>query len=184
MKQAIKELKELKNKINSLKNELFELEEELASRKKYILMYNFIRGKHHFVMQPVEQLENLKTRVNSDKISFLGFQKAEVVGEYIGKAKAFIQVGIEGFGIAPLEAQACGTPVIAYAEGGVLETIIEDKTGVFFHEQSVVSLSEAVEKFEKMTFDQNFMRGHALSFSQENFDTKIIEFVESKIKKL
>lgn len=52
---------ELKKKINSLKQELFELEEVLASRKKYILMYNFVRGKHHFVMQPIEQIENLKS---------------------------------------------------------------------------------------------------------------------------
>ncbi|HAR74321.1 MAG TPA: glycosyltransferase family 4 protein [Flavobacteriaceae bacterium] len=168
------------------KSDYYVIVGRMASIKRFDIVIDTFNknNKRLIVIGDGEQLENLKTRVNSDKISFLGFQKAEVVGEYIGKAKAFIQVGIEGFGIAPLEAQACGTPVIAYAEGGVLETIIEDKTGVFFHEQSVVSLSEAVEKFEKMTFDQNFMRGHALSFSQENFDTKIIEFVESKIKKL
>ena len=54
---------------------------------------------------------------------------------YISKAKGFIHAGVEDFGIAPIEAQSCGTPVIAYGYGGVLETIIENKTGIFFSKQ-------------------------------------------------
>ncbi|RLZ11569.1 glycosyltransferase [Faecalibacter macacae] len=128
-----------------------------------------------------EELESLKNLAKSDQIFFKGFQTAEEVAKYVGSAKAFIQVGIEGFGIAPLEAQACGTPVIAYAKGGVLETIIENKTGVFFNEQSVESLNNAILIFEQLTFDNNFMRNHALNFSEENFERNFKQFVESKI---
>ncbi|MCA4776659.1 glycosyltransferase [Empedobacter stercoris] len=168
------------------KSDYYVIVGRIASIKRFDIVIDVFNNnnKKLIVIGDGEELSELKKRAKSNEIKFFGFQNAKVVGEYIGKAKAFIQVGVEGFGIAPLEAQACGTPVIAYAEGGVLETIVENKSGVFFHEQSIESLSKAIDKFEEMSFDQVFMRNHALRFSQENFEAKIKEFVESKTNML
>lgn len=102
-------------------------------------------------------------------VTFVGYQSAAVVREHLAHAKAFLFPSEEDFGIVPLEAQACGTPVIAYARGGALETVrglgesplqgavgpdLEKPTGVFFHEQSVAAVIEAVERFERAAQDQ------------------------------
>lgn len=92
---------------------------------------------------------------NSDKIIFTGYLSSTEINNYITNAKAFVFSSLEDFGIAPVEAQACGTPVIAYGKGGVLETIIEGKTGVFFYKQQVDNIIEAVENFEKNIKDFN-----------------------------
>ncbi len=127
-----------------------------------------------------ELYEKLKASI-PDNITMTGSLSSEEVEKYVKKAKAFIQVGIEGFGIAPLEAQACGTPVIAYGKGGVLETVIENETGVFFEEQTPESLNKAIAKFEKMNFDPTQVRENALRFSEERFIKEISEFIHNKI---
>jgi len=126
-------------------------------------------------------LEKIKAAAGSN-ISFLGFLPKESLIEYLQRAKAFIFAAEEDFGIVPVEAQACGTPVIAYGKGGALETIIEGKTGIFFEEQSVASLVEALNRFEKIqdTFDPDILRKNAEKFSKERFQEEIREYVESK----
>ncbi len=96
------------------------------------------------------------------------------------RGKAFIFAAEEDFGILPVEAQACGTPVIAYGKGGALETVIENKTGIFFKEQTVESLIEAVKVFEKDEdrFDCNEIRKNAERFCKERFKREFREFVE------
>lgn len=126
-----------------------------------------------------DQFKNLK-KMASDNIIFLGFLSPEEVSGYIQNAKGFIQAGVEGFGIAPIEAQACGTPIVAFREGGVLETIIDKKTGVFFDAQTVESLKDAVERFEKIKFDPLEIRENALRFSSERFEKEIKAYVEEK----
>ena len=126
------------------------------------------------------QLNSLKQRAN-DTISFVGFVDASEVFKYISKAKGFIHAGIEDFGIAPIEAQACGTPVIAYGYGGVLETIIENKTGVFFREESKESLLEAIDAFEKVQFDYYKICENAQRFSKEKFESAMETYVAQKI---
>lgn len=127
-----------------------------------------------------ETLKNMA--VGQENIIFTGFLNSKQVSKYIQKAKAFIQTGVEGFGIAPIEAQACGTPVIAFSEGGVLETVIENETGVFFQQQNVDSLAEAIEKFEKMNFDSVKIRENALIFSKERFEKEIKIHIEELYK--
>ncbi len=168
------------------KSDYYVIVGRMASIKRFdVVIKAFNQNKKKLiVIGDGEKLDDLVKLSTSDNIHFFGFLESQQVGEYISKAKAFIQVGVEGFGIAPLEAQACGTPVIAYAKGGVLETVIDRQTGVFFNEQTEKSLDFAINEFEQLQFDQTLMRNHALSFSQEVFEKKMRDFVESKIKKV
>ena len=107
---------------------------------------------------------------------------AKVV-ELLKNCKAFLYPGVEDFGIVPLEAMACGKPVIAYGRGGALETIVENVTGIFFGQQSVHSLIDAIAKFEKTEdyFDAKVIRKHAESFSKANFKEQIKTKIETLI---
>ena len=98
------------------------------------------------------------------------------------RAKAFVFAAEEDFGIIPVEAQACGTPLIALKKGGTLETVIENQTGIFFEEQSSKKIKEAVIEFETKKFDPKVIREHSLIFSKERFEKEIKEFVERKFK--
>ena len=129
------------------------------------------------------QLEALKQKAQ-ENITFTGFLNSREVYEYISRAKAFIHAGVEDFGIAPIEAQACGTPVIAYGKGGVLETIVENKHGLFFKEHNVLSLLECLERFEKIDFDPKEIRINAENYDKSNFENQIAAFVKEKISLL
>ena len=125
------------------------------------------------------ELEKIKAMAK-DNVKVMGRQPDEVVKEYYAKCRAFIFPGEEDFGITPVEAQACGRPVIAYGKGGALETVIDGKTGLFFEEQTVESLKEAVLRFQNMKFDKQEIRKHAEEFSIEVFESKMKSFVEEK----
>ena len=120
-------------------------------------------------------------------VTLMGYQPFEVLRNHLQKAKAFVFAAEEDFGIAPLEAQACGTPVIAYGKGGALETVIglecQNPTGVFFREQSVQSIVEAVKSFEAHQFDINKIRANAERFSISRFREAFSVFVETQIKR-
>lgn len=118
-------------------------------------------------------------------INFLGKVSDEKLAENYSKCKALIFPSAEDFGIAPLEAQASGRPVIAYAAGGALETVVDGVTGIFFKEQTVESLIEAVKRFEeiKNIFNSKRIRENALRFDKEIFKKKIKSFIEEKYEK-
>ncbi|MHC0443723.1 glycosyltransferase, partial [Flavobacterium sp. 3-210] len=78
----------------------------------------------------------IKALANSN-IEILGYQSDEILRDELSKARAFVFAAEEDFGILPIEAQACGTPVIAFKKGGALETVIENETGIFFNEQTI-----------------------------------------------
>lgn len=136
-------------------------------------------GKKLIIIGDGDSLSKIKEKAKAN-IIFTGFLESKEVRRYVESAKAFIQMGIEGFGIAPIEAQACGTPVIAFGKGGVQETVINCKTGLFFEQQSVSSLQQAIQTFENMQFDPKLIRENALQFSNERFEKEIKEFVEEK----
>lgn len=125
------------------------------------------------------QLEYLKS-IAKPNVKILGRQSDEVIKEHYAKCRAFIFPGEEDFGITPLEAQASGRPVIAYGKGGALETVVDGKTGLFFEEQTVESLKEAVLKFDNMEWNKQEIREHALTFDEEIFKEKIRKYVEEK----
>ncbi len=121
--------------------------------------------------------KNLEAIAN-ENITFLGRQPDEVVRKYMSECKALLFPGLEDFGIVPVEAQACGRPVICYGKGGVLDSVIDGETGVYFQEQTVKSLKKAILKFEKMKFNKDTIRKHALKFDEKEFQKKIKEYVE------
>lgn len=113
-------------------------------------------------------------------VQLLGYQPDPVVRDHMERCKAFVFAADEDFGIAPVEAQAAGAPVIAYRKGGALETVIEGRTGMFFDEQSVQSLSESVRQFETTApkFDLDALTENAGRFSIERFRRKYGEVVD------
>ena len=102
--------------------------------------------------------------------------------ELFSKAKAFLFPPEEDFGIVPIEAMACWTPVIAYSKWWAIETIIDWETGIFFNKQNISSLNKAIDQFEKKKFDFGRIRKHAESFDKDIFKNNILEFINKKLE--
>lgn len=122
-------------------------------------------------------------KLAASNVEVMGYQPFDVLKEKMQHAKAFIFAADEDFGMIPIEAQACGTPVIAFGHGGSLETVNEGKTGMFFKHQTPEAIKETVISFEAMgeePFDYNACRTWAEGFSEERFKNEIKEFVDKK----
>ncbi len=117
-------------------------------------------------------------------VDVLGFQSDETIRELVSKARAFIFAADEDFGIVAVEAQAAGIPVLAYGKGASLETIVADKTGLFFPKQEVADLCNAIEQFEKKEkkFDPKEIRKHAETFSEDRFKREFKQFVTKQLE--
>jgi glycosyltransferase involved in cell wall biosynthesis len=128
--------------------------------------------------------EEIRKKVaNSSNIEFLGEVSDEKKNELMAGAKAFVFASEdEDFGITPVEAMMAGTPVIAHSSGGVLETVIDGKTGLFFSAFTVSSLNGAINKLEKAKFDSVKIKEHAKKFSKARFEKEIKEFVDKVAK--
>jgi glycosyltransferase involved in cell wall biosynthesis len=118
-------------------------------------------------------------------IEFLGWQPDEVLRDHLRRCQALLFPGEEDFGIVPVEAQACGTPVIAYGQGGATETVVPwpkaNATGMWFEKQTVDCLAAALEQYEKQrdAFDGQRLRTHALRFRAERFEEELFSFVQT-----
>lgn len=130
------------------------------------------------------ELQKIQKLANSN-IQILGWQSDEVVAQYMKQAKAFVYAAYEDFGIAPVEAQACGTPVIAYGAGGTLETVRDLQqdsagTGILFSTQSVDAIVHAVETFEhyQTVFQPEVARSHALTFGPDVFKQRYLDSLD------
>ncbi|NMC29333.1 MAG: glycosyltransferase family 4 protein [Pelolinea sp.] len=109
---------------------------------------------------------------------FLGNVSDCELKELYSKARGLIFPGVEDFGIVPVEAQASGCPIIAFQEGGALESVVEGKTGVFFNLPTVSQLVETLDRFDKIDFKENEIRNNAARFDISIFTQKIRSFVE------
>ncbi|EML1110108.1 glycosyltransferase family 4 protein [Klebsiella quasipneumoniae] len=131
------------------------------------------------------EMAKIKSKA-ANNIEILGYQSDAIMLQYMKNAKAFVFAAEEDFGITPVEAQACGTPVIAFGKGGSLETVrpfgVQKPTGLFFNEQTLLSVVDAISEFEMISDKINPIdcRNNALNFSREVFKNKIEKYVEDK----
>lgn len=134
------------------------------------------------------ELKKLK-KMAQHNIEFVDWQSPQNLVQYYSNCKALIFPGEEDFGMVPVEAMACGKPVIAFARGGSLETVIEQNekngkysTGLFFFQQSEDEIIAAVKKFQQLEWDPEFIAQHARKFDRTIFQEKIINFIVEKSK--
>jgi glycosyltransferase involved in cell wall biosynthesis len=134
-------------------------------------------------------------RMAGPTIEFLGWRSDPEVAELLSRCRALVFPGEEDFGILPVEAMACGRPVIAYGKGGVTETVIplepsafslesQPPTGVFFYEQSVEALIQAIDLFERSAdrFDPKALHAHALTFDRSIFEKRIANYIGERFE--
>lgn len=138
--------------------------------------------KKLFIIGKGPEERKLRAMANSN-IEFLGWRSDEELQRYYSACAALIFPGEEDFGIVPLEAMACGKPVIAFGKGGALETVAEGKTGIFFYQQTEESLQQAIQLFQNTKFYPQSIRKHALQFSRPMYKQKMKAFIESKLPK-
>ncbi|MBA3961437.1 MAG: glycosyltransferase [Chthoniobacterales bacterium] len=140
-------------------------------------------GKRLVVIGGGAELGALRARAKSN-ITFLGRQPFPVVKDYLERCRAFVFPGVEDFGITLVEAQAAGRPVISFAGGGALETVVDGRTGVFFHEQTVEALREAVLAFEEKSFRPEFCRAQAECYGPARFRAELKAFLAQALPQL
>lgn len=144
--------------------------------KLIVEAFNEMPDKKLVVIGDGPEYENIKAIAN-DNIELMGYQPTEVLKEKMQHAKAFVFAAEEDFGITPVEAQACGTTVIAYGSGGATETIT-DETGMFFTEQKKEAIQKAVQTFEQRSCIPAKCRQNAEQFSPEVFRQGLKDFVD------
>lgn len=123
------------------------------------------------------ELERLKKLANPRLVKFTGAISDPALNRLYNQARALIFPSEEDFGIVPIEAMSAGTPVIAYSQGGALDTVIADVTGIFFNRQTVGSLVGAIKQFSQKSFSRPTIINHAKRFSQINFKKNFSAFV-------
>ena len=121
-------------------------------------------------------------KIAGPTIEFLGRVSDQELPGLLARAKAYVMPGEEDFGIAPVEANASGRPVIAFAAGGALDSQIDGVTGVFFEEPTVESLIDAMKRADAIDFDPRAIRAHAEKFDTECFKIHIMRVIEKVMK--
>jgi glycosyltransferase involved in cell wall biosynthesis len=129
------------------------------------------------------------SRFAGPHVHFLGWQSDDAIRDHLRRCRALLFPGEEDFGIVPLEAQACGTPVVAFGRGGATETVVSaggrlEPTGLWFNEQSADCLAEAIEQFEvrQQDFSSAAARRQALRFRKQRFEAELFAYVENVLQ--
>src|SRR6266849_659015 len=128
----------------------------------------FATGRHTVVIGEGPMRKRLQARAGPN-VTFAGSVSREVILDHLSRARVLILPGVEDFGITPVEAMALGTPVVAFRAGGVLDSVVENRTGIFFDEPVVDSLRRALEAADARRWDREAIREHATAFSRERF---------------
>ncbi|MCS6865631.1 MAG: glycosyltransferase [Gemmataceae bacterium] len=162
----------------------------LAPYKRFDLAIEACRklGRRLIVIGTGQHAAKLQT-LAGPHVQFLGWQPDTVIRDYLRRAKALLFPGEEDFGIVPLEAQACGCPVIGLGRGGLTETVLPwgqaaEPTGVFFYEQTPDALCAAIEQFERDAdrFDPRVARRQALRFRKERFERELLAYLDAIVR--
>jgi glycosyltransferase involved in cell wall biosynthesis len=159
---------------------------QLVSYKRADLLVEAFNesGKELTIIGEGELLPKLR-KIAKPNVQLLGWQSSDVIREHYRRCRAVMLPGVEDFGIVPVEAMACGKPVIAFGYGGALETVIDDLSGVLFSEQTVSNLNHAVERFEasRGQFDAATIRKHSERYSADSFKRRFKAHVANVISR-
>lgn len=167
--------------LSETKKEYYLTASRLVPYKKTKLIveaFNNMPDKKLIVIGAGEEYESIQAIAKSN-IALMGYQDDRVLIEYMQNARAFVYAAVEDFGIVPIEAMACGTPVIALNEGGTAETIVDNVIGVHFNKQNVYDICTAIKKFETLNFRPKEIRKSVLQYT--SFKEKFKDAIESYI---
>ena len=173
-------------KLQRTKEDFYITASRLVPYKKTKLIvesFNKMPDKKLIVIGSGEEYNEIK-KIAKSNIEVLGYQNNDVLIKTMQRAKAFVYAAVEDFGIVPIEAMACGTPVIALDYGGTHETVIDRVNGIHFKNQFVGDIIEAVNKFESLEFDANEISERAQAFSTKRFKREIEDYISSKLKQV
>lgn len=174
--------------LNETKDNYYVTASRLVPYKRMDLIveaFSHMPDKKLVVIGDGPEMYKVKSKATKN-IEILGFQSNDIMENYMRNAKAFVFAAEEDFGITPVEAQACGTPVIAFGKGGALETIRpygqQKPTGVFFKRQDIPSIIDSVNEFEEIQslILPNDCRNNALRFSALRFSNEIESYISNK----
>lgn len=157
----------------------------LVSYKKTKLIveaFNEMPDKKLVVIGNGEEFESIQ-KIAKKNIILLGFVSQNTLIEYMQKARAFVYAAVEDFGIVPIEAMSCGTPVIALNKGGTAETVINNYNGIHFDEQTKKDIIKAIHRFEESKIDKYKVQNSTKLFSTNRFYNEISQFIEEKCKR-
>lgn len=177
--------------LNTVKEDFYLAASRLVPYKRMDLIveaFSQMPGKKLVLIGDGPDMEKIRAKAGPN-VNIMGYQPFAVLRDHMQRAKAFVFAAEEDFGIAPVEAQACGTPVIAFGKGGALETVRglgvvdTNPTGLFFAEQTVASITASVAEFEQnaTAFDPAAIRQHAEGFSRTHFKDAYRSFVLNKM---
>ncbi len=168
------------------KEEFYLTASRLVPYKKTKLIveaFNEMLDKKLVVIGAGEEFEDIQ-KIAGKNITVLGYCEDSVMVDTMQRAKAFVYAAVEDFGIVPIEAMACGTPVIALDDGGTVETVVDGVNGVHFETQCVEDIVNAVERFESLKFDAASIAKGAESYATSRFKQEMEDFVASKPMKI
>ena len=134
-------------------------------------------GKNLVIIGGGEMLQSIR-KIAGPTVTVMGSRPFDDLKHHYARCKALIFPGEEDFGIVPVEAMASGRPVIAYGRGGATETVLDEQTGLFFEEQSVDAIIDAVERLEGVEIDPDAIVAHASSFGEDVFSDRMTSFVD------
>lgn len=169
--------------LNCQKEDFYLTASRLVSYKKTKLIveaFNLLPNKKLVVIGEGEEFDSIK-EIAKDNITLLGYQSKKVLTDYMQRAKAFVYAAIEDFGIVPIEAMSCGTPVIGLSAGGTKETVDDGVNGIYIKKQTVNEIINSINRFEKMQFDYKKISENSKIYSIQRFEKELYNFIQNKI---